>query len=77
MAALDRAVAHPEHGDAAVVPEQLGLDVPGPLEIALAEDRVVPEGGLGLALRGGERLVELGRASGRRASRGRRRRPRP
>ena len=56
--------------------EELDLDVARPLDVALAEDAVVAEGGLRLAPRGVERLVQLGRRRGRRASRARRlRRP--
>ena len=45
------------------VGEELHLDVPWPLEVALAVERSVGERAGGLSLRGGERLVELrGRA---------------
>ena len=43
------------------VGEELDLDVPRPLDVALEEDRVVAEAGLRLALRRLERLVQLGR----------------
>ena len=60
VAALDRAVALAERRDVAVlVGEELDLDVARPLEVALAEDRVVAERGRRLAPRGRERLVEL------------------
>src|SRR5436190_18128908 len=59
VAALDRAVALAERRDVAVpVGEELDLDVARPLEIALAEDRVVAEGGR-LAPRRRERLLQL------------------
>ncbi len=60
VAALHRALALAERDDGAVrVGEQLDLHMPRPLEIALAEDRVVPERGPGLAPCGSERFVEL------------------
>ena len=60
--ALDRAVALAQRDDVAVrVGEKLHLDVAGPLEIALAVERPVPERALRLALGSGEGLVELGR----------------
>ena len=60
MPALDRAVALAERRNVAVrVGEELDLDVAGPLEVALAEDRVVAERSRRLAPRRGERLVEL------------------
>ena len=77
MAPLDRAVARAENGDAAGVPEELRLDVARPLEVALAEHRAVAERRLRLALGRCERVVQLGRRSERRASRGRRRRRQP
>ena len=43
------------------VGEELDLDVPRPLDVALAEDAVVAEGRLRLAPRGRERVLELGR----------------
>ena len=64
VAPLDRALALAE-GDGAAVPvtEKLDLDVAWPLEEALAEDAVVPEGGLRLPACGVQRIVELrGRA---------------
>jgi len=58
--ALDRAVSLAERHDVAVaVGEKLNLDVAGPLEVALTEDRVVAEGGSRLAPRRRQRLVEL------------------
>ena len=59
MAALDRAVASAENGDAPAVPEQLRLDVPGALEVALAEDRAVAEGRLRLTASRREGLVQV------------------
>ncbi len=60
MAALDRAVALAERRDVAVlVGEELDLDVARPVEIALAEDRVVAERRRCLAARRRERFVEL------------------
>ena len=44
------------------VREELNLDVPRTLEVALEEERPVAEGGRRLALGRGERLVELRRA---------------
>ena len=41
------------------VSEQLDLDMAWPLDVALAEDAVVAEGGCGLPPRGGERLLQL------------------
>ena len=74
MAALDRALALAEREHRAVlVGEELNLDMARPLDVALAEDGVVAEGRLRLALGRGERLVQLCRARGRPASRGRRR----
>ena len=62
MAPLNRALALAERDDRALrVAEQLDLDVPRPLDVALAEDPLVAEGRLRLAPRGGERLVQLGR----------------
>ena len=61
MAPLDRAVARAENGDAARVPEELCLDMARPLEVPLAEHRAVAECRLRLALRGCERVVQLGR----------------
>ena len=77
VATLDRALALAERENRPVaVREQLDLDVPRTLDVALAEDAVVAERGLGLAPGGVERLVQLGRPHGRRASRVRLRRPR-
>src|SRR6476661_493151 len=60
VAALNRAVALAERRDAAVlVGEELDLDMARPLEIALAEDRVVAKRGCRLAPRGRKRLVQL------------------
>ena len=59
------------------VREQLHLDVARPLEVALAVERPVAEGGDRLALGRRQRLVELGAVSGRRASRARLRPQRP
>ena len=62
MTALHRAVAFTERQHRAVgVGEQLNLDVPGPLEVALEVDAVVAEGRLRLALRRRDRLGELAR----------------
>ena len=65
VASLDRAVALAERDDGAGgVGEQLDLDVARPLDVALAEDAIVSEGGSRLPARGGERLLELaGRAN--------------
>ena len=60
MATLDRAVALAERDDGARgVGEELDLDVARPLDVALAEHAIVPEGGRRLPLRGRERLFEL------------------
>ena len=60
VASLDRAVALSERHDGAVrVREQLDLDVPGPFDVALAEDGAVAEGRLRLAGGRRERVVEL------------------
>ena len=62
VASLDRALALAQRDDRALsVREKLDLDVARPLDVALAEDAVVPEGGLGLALRRLERLLQLSR----------------
>ena len=64
MATLDRALplAEREHR-AVLVGEELNLDMTRPLDVALAEDGVVAEGRLRLALGRSERLVQLcGRA---------------
>jgi len=59
VTALDRALSLAECDHIPVrVPEQLDLDVARPLDVALAEDRVVAEGGLRLAPGRFERLVE-------------------
>ena len=64
MAALDRALALAEREYGAVrVCEQLDLDMARPLEVALEEERVVPERAGCLALRGRDRVVELLRRS--------------
>src|SRR5579862_106424 len=61
MAALDRAVALAERDDAAVpVGEELDLDMARAFEVALAEDGVVAERGLGFATRGRQSVLELG-----------------
>ena len=53
MAPLDRALALAERDDLALpVGQQLDLDVPRPLDVALAEDGVVAERGFRLAARG-------------------------
>ena len=75
MAPLDRALALAERDHALAVAEELDLDVARPLDVALAEDSVVAEGRLGLPLRGLDRLLELGLARERPASRARLRRP--
>src|SRR5262249_60021774 len=57
---LDGALALEQGDDAALhVAEDLDLDVPGPLERALEEDRVVAERGRGLAAGRGHGLREL------------------
>ena len=64
MAALDRAVALAERDDVPVrVREQLHLDVPRPLEVALEVEGAVAERGLRLPLGGLLRLLELLRAA--------------
>ena len=74
MAALHRALALAEREHRAVrVGEQLDLDVPRPLEVALEVDAVVAEPGLRLAPGGGRARRRARRASGRCACRGRRR----
>ena len=78
VAPLHRAVALSERDHVSVcVREQLHLDVARPLEVALAVERAVAEGSRRLALGCRERLVELGRQTGRRAFRGRRHLPPP
>jgi len=60
VAALNRALALPQREHVSVrVGEQLDLDMTRPLHVALAEDAIVSEGGLRLAPRRLERLVEL------------------
>ena len=60
MPPLDRALALAERDDVAVlVAEQLDLDVPRPLDVALGEDAVVAERGLRLAARRLERVRQL------------------
>ena len=62
MPSLHRAVALAERDDAAVrVGEELHLDVPWTLEVALAVERPVGERALGLAFRRRQRFVELRR----------------
>ena len=78
VAALHRAVTLTERQHRAVgVGEQLNLDVPWPFEVALEVDAVVAEGRLRLALRCRDRVGELAASCARRASRARRRPPRP
>jgi hypothetical protein len=58
--ALDGAVALAEREHRAVrVGQELDLDVPRAFQVALEEDRVVAEGGLGLAARCGQGVLEL------------------
>ena len=77
MTPLDGAVALADGDDLAMrVGEELHLHVPGPLEVALAVERAVAERAFRLPRGRRERLLELVRATGRRASRARRR-PRP
>src|SRR5215208_5156425 len=60
VAPLHRAFALPEGNHVAVrVAEQLDLHVAWALDVALAEDALVAEGGLGLPPSGGQRLLEL------------------
>ena len=59
MSPLHRAITIAEDRDAACVPENLGLDVTGALEVALAEDGAVAERRLRFARSGRKRLVEL------------------
>jgi hypothetical protein len=60
VAPLDRALALAEGDHVAVcVCEELNLDVAWPLDVALAEDAVVPESGLRLSRGGRKRLVQL------------------
>ena len=62
VAPLDRALALAERDNRPVaVRQQLDLDMTRTLDVALAEDAVVAECGLGLAPGGVERLVQLGR----------------
>ena len=78
MAALDRALALAEvHDGAVVIAEHLELDVARALDVLLDVDVADAERRLGLALRGLERLAQLGRRADRRACRGRRRRRPP
>ena len=64
VAALDRALALAEGEDRPVpVGQELDLDVTRTLDVALAVDAVVAEGGLGLSLRGVHRVPELGRVA--------------
>ena len=59
---LDRALALAERIDVPTgVGEQLDLDVPGTLEVALEEDGLVAEGGFGLAARRRDAVHEVGR----------------
>ena len=61
MAALDGAVTLEQRDHGALrVPEDLDFDVAGVGEVTLDQDLVVAEGGAGLALGQGERIVELG-----------------
>src|SRR5437773_33576 len=60
MAALNRALALAERKHGAVrICEQLDLDMARPLEVALEEHRVVPEGAARLAPCSGESIGEL------------------
>ncbi len=60
MAPLDRAFALTQCDDVALsVRQELNLDVPGAFDVALAEDRVVAKGRLGLTTGGFERRFEL------------------
>src|SRR5687768_2011508 len=64
MAALDRAFALTEvHHGAVVVAEHLELDVAGVLDVLLDIDVADAKGGLGLALRGLQRLRQLADAA--------------
>ena len=76
--ALDRALALAEVDDVAVViAEDLELDVARRLDVLLDVDVADAERRLGLALRGLAALATARRLRGRRACRGRRRRPTP
>ena len=78
MAPLDRALALAEmHHGAVMIAHHLHLDMARVLEIFLDVDVGHAERGLGLALRGPDRVSELLRRCGRRACRGRRRRRSP
>ena len=60
MAPLDRAFALTQRDDIALpVCQELNLDVPRALDVALTEDRVVAEGRLGLSTGGFERRFQL------------------
>ena len=59
MASLDRAVPSTEDCDPASVTEHLRLDVPGALEVALEEDRVVTERPFGLTASRCKGFVQL------------------
>ncbi len=61
MAALEGALALPKVHDMAVgVGQDLDLDVAGPVDPALDEERVVPEGGTGLTAGRRDLLLEPG-----------------
>ena len=64
VASLDRAVPFAQGDDRSVrVGEKLHLDVARALQVALAVERPVTERAGGLALRGGQRLLELRRVA--------------
>ena len=78
MPALQRAIALEEVDDVAVlVAEDLHFDVPRLLDVLLEVDAAVLERGLGLGSRLVERRESVRPRRGRRACRGRRRRPPP
>ena len=78
VAALQRAIALAEvDGAALAVAEHLDLDMARLGEIFLEIDRIVAEGGLGLALRGAHRVAQIVGVRRRPSCRVRRRRPPP